>query len=81
MAQQHKPMYMKDWIKKLDSILQMNGRELLNHAGKVSRQAMLKKSDVEYKKYKAKQKQIEKTESLKELEADMKELAIKIKKP
>ena len=32
MAQQHTPMYMKDWISKLDNILQINGRELLNHA-------------------------------------------------
>jgi len=29
MAQQHNPMYMKDWAKKLDDILQLNGRELL----------------------------------------------------
>jgi len=32
MAQQHTPMYMKDWIERLDNILQMNGRELLTHA-------------------------------------------------
>ena len=36
MAQQHTPMYMKDWIGRLDNILQMNGRELLAHAGKIS---------------------------------------------
>lgn len=29
MAQQRTPMYMADWIKRLDAILQMNGRELL----------------------------------------------------
>ena len=34
MAQQQTPMYMKDWIAKLDLILQMNGRELLTNAGK-----------------------------------------------
>ena len=32
MAQQQTPMYMKDWIERLDSILQLNGRELLAHA-------------------------------------------------
>lgn len=37
MAQQQTPMYMKDWIERLDTILQLNGRELLTHAGKVSR--------------------------------------------
>lgn len=36
MAQQQIPMYMKDWIERLDAILQLNGRELLNHAGKIS---------------------------------------------
>ena len=36
MAQQHTPMYMKDWIQRLDVILQLNGRELLTHAGKIS---------------------------------------------
>ena len=29
MAQQQTPMYMKDWIERLDRILQLNGRELL----------------------------------------------------
>lgn len=32
MAQQRVPMYMKDWIQRLDIILQLNGRELLTHA-------------------------------------------------
>ena len=36
MAQQQIPMYMKDWIERLDTILQLNGRELLTHAGKIS---------------------------------------------
>ena len=30
MAQQHTPMYMKDWIERLDVILKLNGRELLS---------------------------------------------------
>ena len=32
MEQQHVPMYMKDWIERLDLILQLNGREILDHA-------------------------------------------------
>ena len=36
MAQQQTPMYMSDWIQRLDNILQLNGRELLTHAGKIS---------------------------------------------
>ena len=79
MAQQHIPMYMKDWIARLDIILQLNGRELLTHAGKISHQLALKKSEEEYKKFKNQQKAIEKEASLKELEEDI--LKLKKSKP
>ena len=75
MAQQQRPMYMKDWIIKLDSILQMNGRELLDHAGQITRQQMIQKSEDEYQQYKEKQKKLERKDSLKELEEDLKQLA------
>jgi hypothetical protein len=74
MAQQRTPMYMKDWISRLDSILQLNGRELLNHAGKISHEQAIEKSTSEYEKYKANQKEIQKEESLKEIEEDIKKL-------
>ena len=32
----HKPMYMKDWIQKLDDFLKLSGKELLTHAGVIS---------------------------------------------
>jgi hypothetical protein len=74
MAQQHKPMYMKDWIQRLDIILQLNGRELLNHAGKVSHEMALKRSTEEYEKYRNNQREIEKQLSLKEIEEDIRKL-------
>jgi hypothetical protein len=74
MAQQRTPMYMSDWIQKLDSILQLNGGELLNHAGKISHEKALKKSGEEYEKYKISQKVIEKELSLKEIEDDIKKM-------
>ncbi len=74
MAQQRTPMYMKDWIQRLDSILQLNGRELLTHAGQISHEQALEKSGTEFEKYKQIQKNIEKAESLKELENDIKKL-------
>ncbi len=74
MAQQQTPMYMKDWIERLDSILQLNGRDLLTHAGKISHKMALDKSAEEYEKYKQQQKVIEKEASLKELEEDIKKL-------
>jgi len=74
MAQQQTPMYMKDWIQRLDSILQLNGRELLTHAGKISHEMAVEKSESELEKYRVAQKVIEKEESLKELEQDIKKL-------
>lgn len=74
MAQQRTPMYMADWAQRLDSILQLNGRELLTHAGIISHEKALEKSTIEFEKYKEVQKAIEKSESLKELENDLKKL-------
>jgi hypothetical protein len=74
MAQQQIPMYMKDWIQQLDTILQMNRRELLTHAGKISHEMAVEKSEKELEKYRTAQKAIEKEQSLKELEQDIKKL-------
>ncbi len=74
MAQQRVPMYMQDWIQRLDAILQLNGRELLTHAGKISHQMALDKSAGEYEKFKEQQNAVEKEQSLKEIEEDIKKL-------
>ena len=74
MAQQRTPMYMKDWIARLDAILQLNGRDLLTHAGKISHDMALQKSGEEYEKYKLAQKVVEKEQNLQELEDDLKKL-------
>ncbi len=74
MAQQHTPMYMKDWMGRLDNILQMNGRELLTHAGKISHQMAIEKSNKELEKYNEKQKKIIHELNLKEIEEDIKRL-------
>jgi hypothetical protein len=74
MAMQQTPMYMKDWIARLDSLLQLNGRELLSHAGKISHEIALKKSEAEFEKYKIGQRIIENEQSLKEIEEDIKKL-------
>ena len=79
MAQQKTPMYMKDWIQRLDTILQMNGRELLDNAGKISHQVALEKSNLELKKYKDKQEKINLEKNLYELEEDIKQMENKMK--
>ena len=45
------PMYMKDWIKKLHGFLQLNERDILTHAGKISHQLALEKAESEYEQY------------------------------
>ena len=75
MAQQRTPMYMADWIQRLDAIMQLNGRELLHHAGKISHDMALKKSNEEYEKFKISQHAIEKELSLKEIEEDIKKIS------
>jgi hypothetical protein len=74
MAQQRTPMYMNDWIQRLDAILQLYGREILTHAGKISHELALKKSGEEFEKFQLTQKTLEKEQSLNELEADIKKL-------
>ena len=74
MAQQQTPMYMNDWIERLDSLLQLNGREILTHAGTISHQMAVEKSDLEFSKYKQEKAIVEREQSLKEIEEDIKKL-------
>lgn len=52
-ALNRQPMYMKDWITRLDQFLTMTGNEILNHAGTVSHKQAIQKASEEYSKYKA----------------------------
>ncbi len=79
MAESETPMTMADWIEQLNLILKMNKKELLDHYGKISHDLAVAKSEKEFEKFKTKQRGIEKIESLKELESDLK--TFKLKKP
>ena len=50
-ALNRKPMYMEDWIAKLDDFLRISEREILTHAGSVSHETAIEKARVEYEKY------------------------------
>jgi len=78
-ALNRKPMYMRDWVQRLDDFLKMTGREILSHAGTVSHEDALGKAQTEYDKYRQKHLNdpspvdkhfIEATEEVKKLEAD-----------
>jgi len=50
-ALNRKPMYMKDWIKKLDEFLNTSELDVLKSSGKVSHEEALKKAEEEYEKF------------------------------
>ena len=52
-AKSHTPMYMKDWIQKLDDFLKLSGKDLINHAGSISAEVAKLKANTEYDKFKA----------------------------
>ena len=74
MAEQKSPMYMKDWVERLDTIISLNGRELLNHAGQISHDMAVAKADLAYVEYKEEQKEKNHIQNLLELENDVKGL-------
>jgi hypothetical protein len=53
-ALRKKPMYMKDWVNKLDDFLKMTDQEILTHSGLISHQDAQEKALKEYHKYKKK---------------------------
>lgn len=50
-AIEHKPMYMDDYVKQLDSVLSSGNRKLLAGSGSVSHKQALEKAKAEYRKY------------------------------
>ena len=71
-ALNRKPMYMSDWIDRLNDFLKMTGREILSHSGKITHQQAIEKAKEEYEKYKQRNKnQLSKVESdfIKQIEA------------
>lgn len=55
-AEEHRPMYMKDWINILDDFLRISRKDILTHAGKVSAKLAKEKADHEYDKFKERTK-------------------------
>ena len=76
-ALNRKPMYMKDWINRLNDFMRMTGNNILQNAGTVSHQQAINKANKEYEKYKEKYKndlsEVEK-HFVKQIEATAKKL-------
>lgn len=46
------PMYMRDWIEKLDDFLKLTGKDILTNAGNISHEHAMQRAQNEYEKYK-----------------------------
>ena len=55
-AEEHRPMYMKDWINILDDFLRISRKDIITHAGKISAKLAKEKADQEYDKFKERTK-------------------------
>ncbi len=58
-AERQQPMHMADWRAKLDAFLQFNGREVLEHPGKVSAEIAQQLAESEYEKFSVRRLQVE----------------------
>ncbi len=76
---QKKVMYMKDWIKKLNDILIINEREILNSPGKITKDEADEIAFKEFEIYK-KLEVVEEIKKLEELEKEIKKLSTPAKK-
>jgi hypothetical protein len=54
-ALNRKPMYMRDWIAKLEDFLRLGDREILTHTGTISHERALRKAELEFEKFRARQ--------------------------
>ena len=70
-----KPMYMRDWVQKLQLILTMNEKNILEHAGTISHKLAVAKATKEYDAYKEQQRLKDHFESIKQLDQDLKRIA------
>jgi len=50
-ALSRRPMYMRNWIAKLDEFLKISDRDILTHSGKVSHEVAMLKADTEFREY------------------------------
>lgn len=80
-ALNRRPMYMHDWITKLDDFLRLSERDILTHAGKVSHDQAIRKVRTEFEAFRAQRADLpspvekhffEAIEDIKKLEAEKK---------
>ncbi len=79
-AQQRKPMYMKDWVRKLHDFLTLNDRNILKDLGRVSHQLAAELAQEEFDKYQEKQRDLESQQPLSDFDQAIKKIEEEKKK-
>jgi len=67
-------MYMRDWIAKLNDILTINKKEILNHAGRISKKLADEIAEKEFEKYSKNRQMTEDKLAIEQLKKEIKQL-------
>lgn len=78
-ARNRKPMYMANWLKKLNDFMVLNEKEILVHAGRIPAKMAKELAEAEYNKYRKKVIEAEDAKEIKELEKVLRKLENKKK--
>ena len=62
-ARRKKPMYMAEWVQRLDAFLQFNERNILTHAGVISHKLAEEHAHTQFEQYEAERRQFEAAQS------------------
>jgi len=73
-------MYMRDWIAKLNDILTINKKEILNHVGRISKKLADEIAEKEYEKYTKNRLLVEDKLAIEQLKNEIKQLKLNNKK-
>ncbi len=72
-AMRRVPMYMRDWVTKLDAFLSINDRKILSHAGKISHDLAIQTAEEEYDRFAAK-RSVEAATSLSDFDREVEKI-------
>ena len=75
-ALNRQPMYMRDWIAKLEDFLRLSDRDILTHVGTVSHEEAVRKAELEFEKFR--QQQLAEPS---QVEKDFEKAVMKLPKP
>ena len=74
-ALDRRPMYMRDWIARLDAFLTAGGQKILDHAGNISAEEAKLKAELEFDKFSSARRKLEDAQANAEFAAQMDDLA------